>query len=102
MTCCSPAHSTPQYLGGQVTGYSAWLLTIRGPWQGPHPERQREGLQTKLDNLYFLDTPPGLLSECSRGGGASVLLPSPPSPQVQAGGGVWPPLALLGVGPGRK
>ena len=88
MTCCShaatvrsPAHSAPQYLGGQVTGYSAWLLTIRGPWPGPHPDRQREELQTMLDNLYFLDTPPGVLSECSHGGGG--LLSFPPRPALR-------------------
>lgn len=86
-TVCSPAHSAPQYLGGQVSGYSAWL-TIRGPWPGPHPDRQTEGLQAKSDNLYFLDTRPGLLSECSQGHyslwwGASVLILSQPTPQAQ-------------------
>lgn len=95
----SPAHSVPWQSGGppqrwdreargSVIGYPTQVLTIRDPQRGPHPDRwtDRQTLQVKSDDLYFLETLSGTQSKHTQGHHSGWWTASvcPPDSQLRA------------------
>lgn len=87
-----PSHSAPWQPGGppqrwcgeakaSVTGYPTQVLSIRDPQPGPHSDRQT--LQVKWGDLYFLEALSGMLSKRILGHHSSRWVASVCSPNSQ-------------------